>query len=29
MSLAYWPIGDSHLEEQLLRRFVAPAFGPR
>lgn len=29
MSLAYWPIGDSRLEEQLLRRFVTPAFGQR
>lgn len=28
MSLAYWPIGDSRLEQQVLRRFVTPAFGP-
>jgi len=26
MSLAYWPIGNSRLEEEVLRRFVAPAF---
>lgn len=27
VSLAYWPTGDPHTEKQLLRRFVAPAFG--
>ncbi|BBZ10460.1 TetR/AcrR family transcriptional regulator [Mycobacterium branderi] len=26
MSLAYWPIGDSRREEEMLRRFVTPAF---
>jgi AcrR family transcriptional regulator len=26
LSLAYWPIGDSRLEHQMLQRFVAPAF---
>ncbi|ORW02593.1 TetR/AcrR family transcriptional regulator [Mycobacterium kyorinense] len=26
MSLAYWPIGDSIREEEMLRRFVTPAF---
>lgn len=26
MSLAYWPIGNSRLEEELLWRFVTPAF---
>lgn len=26
MSLAYWPIGNSRGEEQMLQRFVAPAF---
>lgn len=26
MSLAYWPIGNSRLEEEMLRRFVTPAF---
>lgn len=26
MSLAYWPIGDSLREEEMLRRFVTPAF---
>lgn len=29
MSLAYWPIGDSRLEEEMLWRFVTPAFGSR
>ncbi|MCV7279346.1 TetR/AcrR family transcriptional regulator [Mycolicibacterium flavescens] len=27
VSLAYWPIGDHREEEQVIRRFVAPAFG--
>lgn len=27
LSLAYWPVGDSETEWQLLQRFVAPAFG--
>lgn len=26
VSLAWWPIDSSHTEEQLLHRFVAPAF---
>lgn len=26
MSLAYWPIGNICLEEEMLRRFVTPAF---
>jgi AcrR family transcriptional regulator len=26
MSLAYWPIGNSRAQRQLLQRFVAPAF---
>lgn len=26
MSLAYWPIADPRIEQELLRRFVAPAF---
>ncbi|MGH3957592.1 TetR/AcrR family transcriptional regulator [Mycobacterium sp.] len=26
ISLAYWPIGSSRLEKEMLRRFVAPAF---
>ncbi|GBE66815.1 transcriptional regulator [Mycobacterium sp. MFM001] len=26
VSLAYWPIGDSLREEDMLRRFVTPAF---
>ena len=26
VSLAYWPAGNSRVERQLLRRFVAPAF---
>jgi AcrR family transcriptional regulator len=26
MSLAYWPIGNSEIEHQIVRRFVAPAF---
>ncbi|WP_085136316.1 TetR/AcrR family transcriptional regulator [Mycolicibacter hiberniae] len=26
MSLAIWPIGDSQAEQQMVRRFVAPAF---
>lgn len=26
MSLAYWPTGNSRLEKEMLRRFVAPAF---
>jgi AcrR family transcriptional regulator len=26
MSLAYWPIDNSRLEEEMLRRFVTPAF---
>lgn len=26
VSLAYWPAGHSRVEQQVLRRFVAPAF---
>lgn len=26
VSLAYWPAGNSRVERQVLRRFVAPAF---
>ena len=26
LSLAYWPIGNIHLEAEMLRRFVTPAF---
>jgi AcrR family transcriptional regulator len=26
MSLAVWPIGDSEVEQQIVRRFIAPAF---
>jgi AcrR family transcriptional regulator len=26
MSLAYWPLGDSRVEQQVLHRFVAPGF---
>jgi AcrR family transcriptional regulator len=26
LSLAYWPIGNIALEEEMLRRFVTPAF---
>ena len=26
MSLAVWPIGDSEVEYQIVRRFIAPAF---
>lgn len=26
VSLSYWPTNDEHDEEQLLRRFIAPAF---
>ena len=26
VSLAYWPAGNSRVEQQVLRRFVAPAF---
>jgi AcrR family transcriptional regulator len=26
MSLAYWPIGNSKIERQMLERFVSPAF---
>jgi AcrR family transcriptional regulator len=26
VSLAYWPPGDSRVEREMLRRFVAPAF---
>jgi AcrR family transcriptional regulator len=26
VSLAYWPVGSGRVEQQLLRRFVAPAF---
>lgn len=26
VSLAYWPITNSHVEQQVIRRFVAPAF---
>jgi len=26
VSLAYWPAGNSRVEQQMLRRFVAPAF---
>jgi AcrR family transcriptional regulator len=26
VSLAYWPLGNSRVEQQVLRRFVAPAF---
>ena len=26
LSLAYWPIGDSRFEQQVLQRFVSPAF---
>jgi AcrR family transcriptional regulator len=26
MSLAYWPLGDSRVEQQVLQRFVAPGF---
>jgi AcrR family transcriptional regulator len=26
LSLAYWPIGNSRVEKQILQRFVAPAF---
>jgi AcrR family transcriptional regulator len=26
VSLAYWPSGNSQVEQQVLRRFVAPAF---
>jgi hypothetical protein len=29
LSLAYWPIGNSRAEHQMLRRFVSPAFGIR
>lgn len=28
VSLAYWPISDSRVEREVLRRFVAPAFAP-
>jgi AcrR family transcriptional regulator len=28
VSLAYWPIGNGRVEQQVLRRFVAPAFNP-
>jgi AcrR family transcriptional regulator len=28
MSLAYWPIGNSKIEHQMLERFVSPAFKP-
>lgn len=27
ISMAYWPMADPRLEEQTIRRFVAPAFG--
>jgi hypothetical protein len=27
LSVAYWPIGDSRVEHQVLQRFVSPAFG--
>ena len=27
VSLAHWPIGDARAEEQMIRRFVGPAFG--
>jgi AcrR family transcriptional regulator len=26
MSLAYWPLGNSRVEQQVLQRFVAPGF---
>jgi AcrR family transcriptional regulator len=26
VSLAYWPLGNGRVEQQVLRRFVAPAF---
>jgi len=26
VALAYWPAGNSRVEQQVLRRFVAPAF---
>jgi AcrR family transcriptional regulator len=26
VSLAYWPIGNSRVEQKVIRRFVAPAF---
>jgi AcrR family transcriptional regulator len=26
LSLAYWPIGDSRIERQIVQRFVSPAF---
>ena len=26
VSLAYWPAGDRRVEEEMLRRFAAPAF---
>jgi hypothetical protein len=26
VSLAYWPAGNSRVERQMLKRFVAPAF---
>ena len=26
VSLAYWPAGSRRVEQQMLRRFVAPGF---
>jgi hypothetical protein len=26
VSLAYWPLGNSRVEQQVLQRFVAPGF---
>jgi AcrR family transcriptional regulator len=28
LSLLYWPVGDAHLERQMLHRFISPAFAP-
>jgi hypothetical protein len=28
LSLLYWPVGDAHLERQMVRRFISPAFAP-
>lgn len=28
VSLAYWPTANGRVEQQMLRRFVAPAFAP-
>jgi hypothetical protein len=26
MSLLYWPVGDEHIEREVVQRFVTPAF---